>query len=299
MSVFLLLSATFAMIHAIPGDPVRASLGLTAPQELIDQRRQQLGLDEPLAAQYTGFIEDVAHGELGTSLVSNLPVSTELGNRLPATLQLAVLAFLVTVVLGLPTGLAIGVLSHNGRGRKTELAFSCTTGALTAIPQFLLGVALVFVLAVTFDVLPVAGRGGADSYVLPVLALALGPAALLARIVRVETHRVLDENFIQTARAKRLPPMRIYVRHVLPNALAATLTVAGLVLASLIAGTVLVENIFAWPGLGTSLVQSIVAKDYPMVQGLALVFGSSVLIINTAVDLMLALFDPRSTMVDT
>jgi peptide/nickel transport system permease protein len=152
---------------------------------------------------------------------------------------------------------------------------------------------------VTFDVLPVAGRGGADSYVLPVLALALGPAALLARIVRVETHRVLDENFIQTARAKRLPPMRIYVRHVLPNALAATLTVAGLVLASLIAGTVLVENIFAWPGLGTSLVQSIVAKDYPMVQGLALVFGSSVLIINTAVDLMLALFDPRSTMVDT
>jgi peptide/nickel transport system permease protein len=297
VSCFFLVTATFLMIHAIPGDPVRSAVGLTATPEVVAAQRARFHLDDPLGEQYLRYVGGVATGDLGESIVQRRSVLDEIRDRLPASLKLGGLAFLVTILIGIPTGATIAVLSHRGRGRAGELAFSMGTGILTVIPQFLMGVGLVFVFSVTFDLLPVAGRAGASSYVLPVLALALGPTALLARVVRVETHRVLDENFVQTARAKRLPPMSIYLRHVLPNAMAATLTVAGAILGSLIAGTVLIENVFAWPGLGTTLVESITGKDYAMAQGLALVFGAAVLIINMGVDLVLAVFDPRSTMV--
>ena len=287
------------MIHAIPGDPVRAAVGLTAPPEVIEAYRARFHLDDSLTQQYVHFISGVASGDLGESIVQRRPVADAIETRLPATLQLAGLAFLFTILVGIPSGVGVAVLSHRGRWRSADVAFSMGTGVLTVIPQFLLGVGLVFMFGVTFELLPIAGRAGPASHILPVLALALGPTALLARIVRVETHRVLDENFVVTARAKRLPPARIYIRHVLPNALAATLTVAGAILGAMIAGTVLIENVFAWPGLGTTLVQSISGKDYAMVQGLALVFGAMVLIINMIVDLALAVFDPRSTMVGT
>jgi peptide/nickel transport system permease protein len=131
--------------------------------------------------------------------------------------------------------------------------------------------------------------------VLPVAALAVGPAAVLARLVRVETLGVLQADYVRTARAKRLPQWRIYLRHVLPNALTATITVSGLLLSGMVAGTVLVENVFAWPGLGSTIVSSILAKDYPVVQGIVLVYGLGVLLVNLAVDVALALLDPRST----
>jgi peptide/nickel transport system permease protein len=140
----------------------------------------------------------------------------------------------------------------------------------------------------------VAGRSGPDSYILPVLALSLGPAVILARIVRVEMVAVLEADFIRTARAKRLPPRVIYLGHALPNALTASLTLAGLLLSSLVAATVLVENVFAWPGLGGTIVQSILNKDYMVVQATVLVYGSFVLLVNLAVDVILALLDPRS-----
>jgi peptide/nickel transport system permease protein len=156
-------------------------------------------------------------------------------------------------------------------------------------------VGLVFVFGVHLGWAPVAGRAGPDSYVLPVLSLAVGPAAVLARIVRVETLGVLQADFIRTARAKRLPDRLIYLRHALPNALTATITLGGLLLSAMVAGTVLVENVFAWPGLGSTIVQSILAKDYPVVQGVVLVYGVGVLAVNLAVDVALALLDPRST----
>jgi peptide/nickel transport system permease protein len=156
-------------------------------------------------------------------------------------------------------------------------------------------VGLVYVFGVTLGWAPVAGRSGPGSYVLPVAALAVGPAAALARIVRVETLAVLQADYIRTARAKRLPARLVYFRHALPNALTATVTIGGLLLSSLIAGTVLVENVFAWPGLGSTIVQSILAKDYPVVQGVVLVYGLGVLLVNLAVDVALALLDPRST----
>ena len=154
---------------------------------------------------------------------------------------------------------------------------------------------LVSVFGVNLGWLPVAGNDTPSSYVLPVLALAIGPAAILARIVRVEMLAVLEADYVRTARAKRLPRAGSTCGHALPNALTATLTLGGLLLSAMVAGTVLVENVFAWPGLGSTIVPSILTKDYPLVQGIVLVYGVGVLLVNTLVDVALALLDPRST----
>jgi peptide/nickel transport system permease protein len=294
VSLWVLVTASFLMIHLIPGDPVRASLGPTAPAALVAARRESLGLNDPLWLQYLHYLQGVVTGDLGTSLTSQLPVSQIVGQRLPATVQLAVLAFVVALALAVPIGVLMGVLTRGGRRRGGELAFSSTSVVLGAIPEFLLGVGLVYVFGVQLGWFPVAGRDGASSYVLPVLSLAVGPAAALARIMRVEMLTVLQADYVRTARAKRLPAPRIYLRHALPNALTATITLGGLLLSALVAGTVLVENVFAWPGLGSTIVQSILGKDYPVVQGIVLVYGAGVLIVNLAVDVTLALLDPRS-----
>jgi len=236
----------------------------------------------------------VFSGHLGTSMTSQLPVSEVIGERLPATVQLAVFAFLVAVAVSVPLGVLMGVLTRGGRARRAELGFTSTSVVLGTIPEFLLGVGLVYVFGVHLGWLPVAGRSGAESYILPVLSLAVGPAAVLARIVRVEMLGVLQADYIRTARAKRLRPAAIYLRHALPNALTAALTLGGLLLSAMIAGTVLVENVFAWPGLGSTIVSSITSKDYPVVQGIVLVYGIAVLAVNLAVDVALALLDPRS-----
>lgn len=295
VSLFLLVSAAFGMIHAIPGDPVRAALGLTAPQSLVNAERHALGLDRPLWQQYLSFLHGAITGHLGTSITTRLPVTAIIGQRLPATAELAGLAFLVVLAVAVPAGMAAAALTREGRHPRAELGFGAATGVLGVIPDFLLGVGLVFVFAVSIKALPVAGKGSVATYVLPVAALAIGPAAVLARIVRAETLRVLGEDYLRTARMKRLPERLIYLRHTLPNVLTAALTLSGLLLANLLAGTVLVENIFAWPGLGTLLTQSVPAKDYPIVQGLALVFGGGVLLINLIVDVVIAVVDPRST----
>jgi peptide/nickel transport system permease protein len=295
VSVWVLISAVFAMIHLVPGDPVRAALGMTAPVELVEARRRALGLTEPLWEQYLRYLVNVVTGHLGTSLTMNLPVSQVIRDRLPATVSIALPAFVLVLAAAIPLGALMAVLTQGGRRRGSELAFTASSVVLAGIPEFLLAVCLVYVFAVRTGWFRVAGRGGLDSYVLPVISLSAAPAAVLARIVRVEMLAVLDNDFIRTARAKRLRPVLIYVRHGLPNALTATLTLGGLMLTGLGAGTVLVENVFAWPGLGSTIVQSIQQRDYPLVQGIALVYGISVLLISVAVDVLLALIDPRST----
>lgn len=294
VSVWVLLTASFLMIHLIPGDPVRAALGPTAPAALVRETRRSLGLDDPLLRQYLHYLHGVVTGDLGRSLTSQLPVSEIVGQRLPATLELAVLSFLVAVALAVPTGVLMAVRTRGGRARGAELAFSGTSVVLGSVPEFLLGVAFVYVFGGALGWLPVAGRSGPSSYLLPVLSLAIGPAAALARIVRVEMLTVLQADYVRTARAKRLRPRAVYVGHALPNALTAALTICGLLLSGLVAGTVLVENVFAWPGLGSTIASSIIAKDYPVVQGIVLVYGAGVLLVNLAVDVALALLDPRS-----
>ena len=295
MSLWVLVTVSFLMIHLVPGDPVRAALGMTAPTQLVEAKRQALGLDDPLLTQYVHYLGNLLHADLGESITTQLPVSETISQRLPATASLAVLAFLVAIAVAVPLGVAVAAATRRGRRRRTELAFAGGSVVLGAIPDFLVGVALVAVFAVGLGWFPVAGRTDASSYVLPVLALAIGPAAVLARIVRVEMLAVLETDYVRTARAKRLPARRIYLRHALPNAVTATLTLGGMLLASMVAGTVLVENVFSWPGLGSTIVQSIVTKDYPVVQGTVLVYGLGVLVINTLVDVALAVLDPRST----
>jgi peptide/nickel transport system permease protein len=294
VSLFVLITASFLMIHLIPGDPVRGALGLTAPPELVERTRESLGLNNPLHVQYLDYLRDLVGGQLGTSMISKLPVSSVIAQRLPATLELAGLAFLVAVAVAVPLGVTMGVLTRRGRRRRTELGFTTASVVLGTVPDIIIGVVLVSVFAVNLDLVPVAGRAGPGSYILPVVALALAPALILARIIRVEMVSVLDADFIRTARAKRLPPAVIYLGHALPNALTASLTTAGLLLSGLVAATVLVENVFAWPGLGGTIVSSILTKDYELVQAIVLVYGTFVLLVNLAVDVILAILDPRS-----
>jgi len=295
ISLWLVLTASFLMIHLIPGDPVRAALGPTAPPELVAARRGELRLDDSLVSQYLTFFRGVLTGDLGTSMVTNQPVAQVIGERLPATVTLALLAFVVILALAVPIGAAAALLTRSGRGRRLELAFTSTSTVIAAIPEFLIAVLLVLLFGLKLQWFPVAGADGLGSYVLPVLALSIGPIAVMSRIVRVETLSVLGHDYIRTARAKRLPSRLVYLRHVLPNSVTATLTLAGLLLTGLVAGTVIVENVFAWPGLGLTIVQSILQKDYPMVQGIVLVYGSMVLVVNLLVDVLLAVLDPRST----
>ena len=295
IALFLLVTGVFGMVHAIPGDPVRNALGANAAPSIVAAKRHMLGLDQSLWHQYLTYLDDVVHARFGNSLITGLSVKNMLGQQLPATISLAVSAFVVAVLVSIPLGMVIGVLTRDGRRRGVDVGFGATTGILSVLPDFVLGVILQFLFAVTLKALPVAGQGGFSSYVLPVLALATWPAALLMRIVRVETQRVLNQEYMRTARAKRLPWRLEYLRHALPNLLTSTLTISGLILASLLAGTVLIEKIFAWPGVGAQLVSSTLAKDFPVVQALGLFFGVSVLLINLSVDVVIAVINPQST----
>jgi peptide/nickel transport system permease protein len=294
VSLWVLVTASFLMIHLIPGDPVRAALGPTAPPALVSAKRAEMGLDDPLVVQYWHYVQNLFTGDLGTSVVSQLPVSQIVSQRLPATLELALLAFVVAVALAVPMGVAMGVLTRRGHGRRTELVFTTSSVVLGIIPDFLVGVGLVYVFGVNLGWLPVAGNDTPSAYVLPVFALAIGAAAILARIIRIEMVTVLEADFVRTARAKRLPKATVYLGHALPNALTAALTLGGLILSAMVAGTVLVENVFAWPGLGSTIVSSILNKDYQVVQAIVIVYGVGVLLVNTTVDISLALLDPRS-----
>jgi peptide/nickel transport system permease protein len=295
VSLVALVTASFLMIHLVPGDPVRAALGISASPESIKARKHELGLDQSLFTQYGDFVRGLFNGDLGQSISARVPVSQLIGDRLPATLELALIAFVIAMLVAVPLGMAMAVYTRNGRHRRGELGFIGVTGAIVAVPEFLLAVALTSVFAVSLGWFPVALRGGPDSYVLPVLALSIAPIAALSRIVRVEALRVFDADYMRTARAKRLPARLVYIRHALPNLLTSSLTLGGLLLSGLLAGTVLIENVFAWPGLGMTIVQAILQKDYPLVQGIVLVYGAAALAINFTVDVAVAAADPQST----
>ncbi|MEU6476715.1 ABC transporter permease [Streptomyces sp. NPDC047017] len=295
VSLAVLVVASFAMIHLIPGDPLRQMLGPTAPKALVDARRAQLGLDDPLPVQFVHYVQHVCGGDLGTSFFSSQPVSGIIAQGLPNTLALAALATLVALAAAIPLGMWAAVRTHQGR-RRAETAFTTVTGAAVAVPEYLYGLALLLVFALGAGLLPPAGLTGPASYVLPVTALAIAPTAMIARLARVETLRELGTDYMRLAHAKRLPAWRLYAVHLLPNTLTATLTMGGLLLGGLITGSVLVENVFAWPGLGQRTVEAITQKDYPVAQAMILVYGGLVLVINFLVDVLLGVLDPQSAL---
>lgn len=296
VSLAVVLSLSFLLIQFIPGDPVRLALGPTAPASMVAQQRAALGLTKPLGVQYLDYWRDVLSGHLGTSIVSGQPVEQIIATSLPETAELVGVALVFTMIFSVSIGMLAGALTARGRRPRATLVFTSATSILNTIPEYLLGVGLVFVFAVSLKLLPVAGDSGWQSLVLPALAISIAPTAGLARIVRVQTDVVLSQDYMRVARAKRLPTRLIYLRHALPNLLTAALTIGGLLLGTLVASSIVVENVFARPGLGTAIVQAITQHDYPVIQGILLVLGAAVLVLNLLVDLLLSGLDPRSTL---
>jgi peptide/nickel transport system permease protein len=286
ISLAIVLVASFFMVHLVPGDPVRAALGPTAPAETVDMIRRTLGLDLPIGEQFARYIGGLFRGDLGIS------VSTQ--RSVPATLTLSVVSFLVAALGAFPIGVATAVSSRNGRRRALDLGVSSLLGVIIAIPNFLIAVVLIWLFSIQIPLAPSAGWGSMQQAVLPVIALSIGPLAYLARIVHIEMVRVLDAPYLTTARSKRLPAHLLYLRHALPNIVTATLTTGGVVLTGLVAGTVLIETVFIIPGIGSTIVSSISTKDYPLIQGVVLAYAVLVLGANLIVDTLLTVLDPRS-----
>lgn len=298
VSLLVVVLAAFFLVHMVPGDPVRAALGPTAPASLVEATRIQLGLDQPMMTQLLHYLGGLVQADLGTSIQSGLSVGDTIVSRFPTTLTLAALGFVVAVLGALPIGMGAALIARTGRGRAANNGISGFLGILIAVPDFVLAVGLISVFSMWLGLLPPAGWGEGRSAVLPVLALALGPMAYLSRIVQVEMITVLDSTYIATARAKRLPQRIILLRHALPNIVTATLTVGGLLLSGLVAGTVIIETVFAIPGAGNTLVSAVGSKDYPMIQGMVLVYAFLVLAVNLVVDLILITLDPRTTIAE-
>jgi peptide/nickel transport system permease protein len=292
--VWVVEIATFLMVRLIPGDPAREVLGPHASQQSVQQLRSQLGLDQPLLQQYVTYTRNVLHFNFGTSFYTHLPVSQELQQRIGPELELIGLAVLIILVLGLSVGIGVGALTQESRHPTVERVFVTLTGALGSIPGYVLATVLALVFSVTWKLFPVAGNSPADAVVLPALAIALPQSALLARIVRVETLGVLGQNYIRSARSKRLGGITIYSRYVLPNVLTAALTLGGTIFTQSIGSAIIVETVFAWAGLGLLLTQSVLRLDYPVVQGSALLLALIVVVINAIVDIVVSLVDPRS-----
>jgi ABC-type dipeptide/oligopeptide/nickel transport system permease component len=279
----------FSLIHLIPGDPVQAMLGESASPESVNELRSRLGLDRPLYIQYLSFLNGVAHGNLGTSLRTSEPVTTAIADRLPATFELAAAAMLVAVIIAIP----LGVLAASRAG--TAVDHVATTLALVGIsmPNFWLGPLLAIVFAVELGWLPVSGRGTLAQLVLPAVTLGAPLAAVLARTTRASVIDELRELYVTAARARGVSRMRAVLKHAFRNSLIPIVTVLGLQLGAVLTGAVITETIFAWPGVGRLLIQSISFRDYPLVQGCILLIALTYVSMNLLTDLAYGLLDPR------
>lgn len=282
-------TAVFLLLHLVPGDPVAMMLGEGAEAAEAERLRADLGLDRPLAAQYLSYLAGLARGDLGDSLHFRRPVAALLGETLPATLELALAAMAAAIAVALP----LGLLAASRRGRPTDRLARGFALVGVSMPSFWLGPLLILLFSIQLGWLPVSGRGGVASLVLPAATLGLGLAALLTRMIRTSVAEELARPYVTTALAKGLSRREALWRHALPNALIPVVTVLGLQFGSLLTGAILTETIFAWPGLGRLLIQSIRLRDYPLVQGAVLLIAGIYLLVNLATDLLYARLDPR------
>lgn len=286
--------ASFALAHLAPGDPARdygeIVLGQPPTTAQLAEFRHELRLDRPFAVQYLSWLGGALRGDLGTSFTSRQPVSEELARRVPATFALTAAAALVVVLAGVPAGL-VAALRHR---KPVDHVLRAVSLAGASLPSFWLGLLLIVAFSVHFDVFPASGRGGLDNLVLPTIALAVGPAAFLSRFTRSAVLEVLGQDHLLTARAKGLRPMLVFGRHALRTALVPVLTVFGLLLGHLLAGAVVVEKVFVWPGVGTLMLDAVERRNYPVIQGVVLFAGTSFVVVNLLVDLCYGLIDPRA-----
>ena len=288
-ALWLIITMVFLLAHIVPGDPVAQMLGEGARADDLQQLRHALGLDVPIPIQYGRYLKGVLHGNLGESFRFQQPVTTVILEHYPATLELAAVALGVCILIGIPAG----VLAAHKRGEKADHA----TGVLTlfglSLPNFALGPVLMLVFSVVLGWLPVTGRGGMPHLVLPAFTLGAALAAILTRMVRTSVIEELSADYVRTARAKGVSESGVLFRHALRNALIPILTILGLQFGTLLAGTIVTETIFSWPGIGHLTVQAINARDYPLLQGCILLIAVSYVVVNLLTDLVYAVVDPR------
>ena len=315
--LWLIASLVFLLLRLAPGDPIDALLGPRAPEAVRSALRQQLGLDQPLAQQYVGFMGKLLHGDLGLSLSNQEPVSRISAQRLPASLELGVVALRLAAVLGLAVGFS-GIARPEGRLDLAGRLFGIGTYAL---PPFWAAMVLQLVFAVGLGWLPVGGRfpatieppagtgfylfdslragngaqflGALRHLVLPACTLGLLLSGIFTNALRLNLRRALDSDYVEAARSRGLDERRVVLRHGLPNALLPVLTIAGITVASLIGGALLIEVTYSWPGVAHRLQEAIAQRDYPLVQGIVVVVAALVVLVTVAVDLMVAWLDPR------
>ena len=287
--VFGVLSLTFLLIHLVPGDPVEVMLGESASLADRDVLRAELGLNQSVSSQFGSYLSRLAHADFGVSIHSKTPIIDLIKTRYPATLKLALLALLI----GVGVGVLLGIYAAHKAGHWQDLLVTIVSVRLSAMPAFWLGPMLMLIFAVWLGCLPVSGMDSPLSIVLPALTLGFGLSAILTRMTRTSLLEVLNEDFIRTARAKGLTERQVLLRHALRAALLPIITIVGLQMGSLLAGTVITETIFSWDGIGRLLVESIEKRDYPVTQACVLLVALSYVVVNVLTDLLYRLADPR------
>jgi len=283
------VTLVFSLIHIVPGDPIQVILGESAT--IADQQalRNTLGLDKPLFEQWYSYLFQVVQGDLGTSLLSKESIVDMLWQRIPATIELALAGLLVAILIALPLG-CLAAIRQNTFYDQGAMLFSLLG---VSIPNFWLGPLFILLFSVTLGWLPISGRESWQSLILPALTLGTALAAILARMIRATVLEILHEDYIRTARAKGLSESNVIIHHALRNAALPIITILGLQLGALLAGAVITETIFAWPGIGQLTIEAIQKRDYSVIQACVLLISLTYVIVNTFTDILYAWLDPR------
>jgi peptide/nickel transport system permease protein len=287
----------FLIVHLVPGDPARAILGLNATPELIARLRTQLGLDDSLVIQYFAWLGNVVTGDFGTDYTSNAPIVDLLAQRLPVTIELAVVALLIAVTIGVPLGVAAAVW----RGRAPDTAAQGVSMAGISVPDFWLGIILILVFSLGFGALPSSGWvpfgddpvGNIEHVLLPALALGVGFGAVLIRVTRAAMLDVLAQDYIRFCRAKGVPESKVIFKHALRNAAIPITTVIGMQAGYLLGGAIVVEQVFSLPGVGRLVLDGVLQRNYPVVQGAVLVVAVMFIAVNLFADVLYTVLNPR------
>lgn len=299
-AVIVLVGVTFVVfliMQLVPGDPARVILGVTANEENVAALRTRLGLDRPFLVQYGTWLWNALHGDLGKSLITGQPITPQIMQRLPATLQLAAMALLIGLLIAFPAG----IISALRPGTKTDVTASIISQIGVTIPDFWLGILLVLLFSLTLNWLPPSGyasiRDGfgewASHIILPALTAGIISGAILTRFVRSAMLEVLNQDYIRTGRAKGLRQIPLVRRHALRNALIPIVTIIGLQITALLSSIVVVEVVFAWPGIGRLALDAVLDRDYPLLQGAVLTMAMLLTLVNLGTDLIYFFVDPR------
>ncbi len=287
--LWLVVTLVFLLIHIVPGDPVEQMLGEGASSTDLATLRHQYGLDRPLSEQYVHYWHGVLHGDLGRSLRLNDSVTHLVLQRYPYTLELTIASLVFALLLAIPAGIIAAL--HRGKTRDNIVGVVSLFGL--SFPSFALGPIAILLVSIKLGWLPVSGAGTPDHLILPALTMGSALAAILTRMVRTAMLEELGQDYIRTARAKGLPERTVLYRHALRNAMIPIITLVGLQFGALLAGAIVTETIFAWPGLGRLTVSAISNRDYALVQGCILAVGLTYVLVNLATDTLYAVLNPR------